>query len=198
MSSAVYPDLPGLDWPIRKTLITNTQIRTTPSGREWRSSMMVVPRYRYTLTYEFLRNAAAWAEFQTLFGFAELRLGAYDSFLFNDKDDNAVTAQAFGLGDGSTVAWPLVRTLGASTMRVFALNGPPSIYKAGVLQTSGYTVDLNTGMVTFATAPAGGVVLSWTGAYYQRVRFESDNMDFDKFMSQFWKLGQVRLLSVKP
>ena len=198
MSSAVYPDLPGLDWPIRKTLITNPQIRTTPSGREWRTSMMLVPRYRYTLTYEFLRDAAALAEYQTLFGFAELRLGAYDSFLYTDPYDHAVTAQAFGLGDASTVAWPLVRTLGGSTMRVFSLNGPPAIYKDGVLQTSGYTVDVNTGLVTFTTAPAAGVVLTWTGAYYQRVRFDGDSMDFDNFMAGFWKTGQVKLLSVKP
>lgn len=198
MSSDVYPDLPGLDWPIRKAIVTNTQVRSTPSGREWRSSMMVVPRYRYTLTYEFLRDAAALAEYQALFGFVERRQGAYDSFLFTDPHDNAVTAQAFGTGDGSTVAWPLVRTLGGSTMRVFSLNGAPSIYKAGVLQTSGYTVDLNTGLVTFGTAPAAGVALTWTGAYYQRVRFDGDSLEFDNFMTGFWRTGQVKLISVKP
>ncbi len=129
MSDAIYPTLPGLTWPVKRTPMWKTHISTTPSGREWRAALMNTPRYRYTLPYEFLRNEAAFQEFQTLFGFFNARQGSYDSFLFNDASDNTATAQAFGAGDGSTVLFQLLRTLGGNSEPVFALNGAPAIYR---------------------------------------------------------------------
>ena len=197
MSNAVYPTLPGLAWSSRRTPLWRTTVQTTPSGREWRTSPMSSPRYRYTLTYEFLRSTAAYPHLQTLLGFFNSRRGGYDSFLFSDPDDRTVTAQAFGTGDGVSTQWQLVRTLGGFVEPVYALDGAANIYRDGALVASGVTVSAD-GAVTFASAPAAGVVLTWTGAYYWRCRFEDDELEFEQFLAKLWKTGQVMLLTVKP
>lgn len=41
----------------------------------------------------------------------------------------------------------------------------------GAVQSSGYTVNSSTGVVTFAVAPAGGVIVSWSGEFDTPMRF---------------------------
>jgi uncharacterized protein (TIGR02217 family) len=195
MSDAIYPALPGLSWPVKRTPIWRSTGRQTATLREWRQTSMTYPRYRWTLQYEFLRGAAAYAEFQSLMGFFNARKGGYDTFLFTDPTDSSVTSQAFGTGDGSTTAFQLVRSMGGTAEPVFAVNGPPSIYKAGALQSSGYTI--SSGVVTFSTAPASGQALTWSGSYYWRVRFDADELEAEQFAANFWKTGQVKLKSDK-
>lgn len=197
MSNALYPTLPGLMWPIKRTPVWNTSIKTTPSGREWRSTEVTCPRYRYGLKYEFLRNAVAYGEFQALFGFFNARRGRFDTFLFLDPDDRTATGQAFGVGAAGVTTFQLVRTLGGFVEPVYDLVAAPAIYKAGLLQSSGYTVSA-AGVVTFSVAPAAGALLTWSGSYYWRMRFDGDELDFEQFLAQFWKTGDVRLITVKP
>lgn len=126
MSDAVYPTLPGLAYGVVRGVIPPpVTIKTTPSRREYRARDAVNPVYAYTLPYEFLRSDAVWAELQTLVGFYNLRGGPFDSFLFTDPDDNAVTAQPFGVGDGSTAVFQLVRSYGGFAEPVRDLNGAP-------------------------------------------------------------------------
>lgn len=197
MSNAIYPVLPGLSFGVQRSVLAPpVQVRTTPSRREYRARDATLPLYQYTLAYEFLRSRAALAELQTLVGFYNARGGSFDSFLFTDPDDASVTAQLFGTGDGSTVAFQLVRAFGGFAEAVPDLNGAPAIYKAGTLQSSGYTVSA-TGVVTFSAAPSIGQTLTWTGAFYRRVRFMRDQLDTTKFMQGLWEAKRVELLSLK-
>jgi uncharacterized protein (TIGR02217 family) len=197
MSSAVYPTLPGLAFGLQRSVLPPpVQVRTTPSRREFRALDATIPLYQYSLIYEFLRSRAALAELQTLVGFYNARGGAFDSFLFIDPDDTTVTAQLFGTGDGATMAFQLVRSFGGFAEAVTDLNGAPSLYKAGTLQSSGYTVSA-TGLVTFSTAPTTGQALTWSGAFYRRCRFLGDRLDTTKFMRDLWEARKVEFISVK-
>lgn len=218
MSSLLFPSsLPGLDATISREPYSDTSIQTTQSGRELRSTWWTYPRYRYKLTFSFLRSAAAYLEFQKVFGFVARHAGQFDSFLFQDPEDNAVTAHPFGVGTGSLTAYQLQRTLAADAdlnpaatrtywpvmgdgyEPVFDLNGAPSIYVAGALKSAGTDYALGaTGAITFTVAPAAGAVLSWTGSYYRRVRFASDQVGADRLVQQCWKTGSIDLVSVKP
>lgn len=111
MSTAVYPDLPGLAWPIAREPVWNTGIKRTPSGREFSTTSMTSPRHRRTLKYEFLRSAAALGEYQRLFDFFNARAGQYDSFLLVDREDCNVTMQPLAIGSGSTAQYQLGRWL---------------------------------------------------------------------------------------
>ena len=199
MSNSVYPVLPGIQFNVSRTPIFKTDVKTTPSGREYRAAQMIAPLYRYSLTYEFLRDTAAFQEFRTLFGFYNQRQGSFDSFLFSDPDDSSAITQAVGVGDGSTKIFQLVRTLGGSVEPVYDLNSAIGIYLNGVSQSLGgnYTVN-STGGVTFINAPGAGVAITWTGNYYWRCRFLQDEMSFEKFMQALWEAKKVEFITVKP
>ena len=199
MSNAIYPVLPGLTFGVIRTPTFKTDIKTTPSGREFRAAQMLYPLYNYTLVYEFLRDQAAFQEMRSLLGFFNARQGAFDSFLFQDPDDQTVIVQAAGIGDGATTLFQLVRTLGGTTEPVYDLNGAATIYVAGVPKVLGvdYTINATAG-ITFTVAPAVGTPITWTGSYYWRCRFLLDAIDFSKFMTGFWEAKQVQLITVKP
>lgn len=200
MSQAVFPAMPGLKWGVRRSPFWSTSRKTAVSGREYRAANMIYPRYRYRLTYEFLRDLRAGVdELRTLVGFFNSRRGSFDSFLFADLDDATASGENFGLGNGSTTQFQLVRTFGGFVEPVYDLNGAPQIYKEGVLQTvtTHYTIG-STGVVTFVTAPANGQALTWTGSYYWRCCFERDSADFEKFLKDLWDLKQCDLITVLP
>lgn len=193
MGNAVFPVLPGLGWNIGKAPNWATRIQKAVSGKELRAALMSYPVYKISLTYEVLRAETAYAELQSLIGFFNNRQGAFDSFLYNDTSDNAVTAQNFGTGNGSATAFQLIRTLGGNVEPVMNLNGNPSIYVAGVLKTLTTDYSLSNGMVTFVAAPANGAALTWSGSYYYRCRFLQDAADFENFLYQLWALKKLEL-----
>jgi hypothetical protein len=61
---------------------------------------------------------------------------------------------------------------------------------------SAYTL-VSGGGILFASAPAGGHVLTWSGDYFRRVRFAADEFDFDRLFSQMWDGKQIDFISVK-
>jgi uncharacterized protein (TIGR02217 family) len=198
MSNAVYPSLPGLTFPIERTPEWATDVQTSASGRDFTRTLYTAPRYRYKLSYEFLRDSVAAQEFRTLLGAFNARMGQWDTWLFSDPDDSSVTAQVFGTGNGSNKVFQLERVLGGFAEAVYDLNGAPSIYVGGVLKTAGtdYTIS-STGLVTFTSAPAAAASLTWTGSYYWRCRFLSDTLDFRKMMAGFWELASVEFITCK-
>jgi uncharacterized protein (TIGR02217 family) len=197
MSSQVYPVLPGISFSVDKTPMWNTMRKQTPSGRSYRGTFQTTPRWQYKLSYEFLRDTVAFPELKTLASFYNLMYGGYDTFLFTDPDDNAVVAQTIGTGNASNKVFQLVRTMGSFTEPVYDVNGTPSIYLNGVLQSSGYTIS-STGVVTFTAAPGSGVAVTWTGSYYWRCAFDDDTLTLSKFMTQLWEAKTVKFTTVKP
>jgi uncharacterized protein (TIGR02217 family) len=54
--------------------------------------------------------------------------------------------------------------------------GTVHVYKDGVEQLSGWSVDVTTGIVTFTTAPAAGVAITADFELDVPVRFDTDHM----------------------
>lgn len=199
MSNAVYPTLPGLSFGVVRSPIWNTITKLSTSGREYRAARYTTPLYKYTLSYEFLRSASTYAELQTLVGFFNARRGSFDSFLFTDPDDNSVTAQLIGTGNGALTQFQLLRQFGGFSEPVYDLNGSPSVYVSGTLKTLGtdYTLSAS-GLITFSAALATGAAVTWTGSFYRRCRFLQDSLEFSKFMNLLWEAKKVEFQSVKP
>lgn len=200
MSQAIFPALPGLTWSVLKRPQFNTSIQKSVSGKETRYAYRPSPIWRWTLSYDVLRAAPALAELQTLVGFFNARQGSFDSFLFSDPTDNAVTAQNFGTGNGATTQFQLVRDYGAGGFtgreNVYDLNGAAQIFVNGALKTvtTDYTISA-TGLVTFVAAPAAAAALTWTGSFYWRVRFDSDAQEFENFLYQLWAVKSLAFVS---
>jgi uncharacterized protein (TIGR02217 family) len=195
MSNSIFPVLPGLGWSVKKTPSFKTMSQEVASGKEIRLAMMTYPIWTFGLTYEVLRGANGFSEVQTLAGFFCEMLGCYDSFLFDDVSDNTATTVQFGVGDGVTTKFQLVRPIGGFAEPIQNLNGTPTIYDNG-LTPGAYTIG-STGIVTFNTTPTSEHILTWTGAYYFRCRFLQDLAEFDQFMSNLWTLKKLEMKSVK-
>ena len=107
MSDSVFPSLPGIAWNTVRTPMWATRVQTAISGKETRQADWSYPRYSWELNYDFLRSAPSFGELQTLIGFINARQGSFGTFLYTDDDDNGVTGQQIGTGDGTTVTFPL-------------------------------------------------------------------------------------------
>jgi hypothetical protein len=124
--------------------------------------------------------------------------GRAGTFLFTDPTDNTVTNFQFGTGDGSSQVFQLTRPIDANGEAdiVQNLNGAPALHNNGTLLTSGYSID-SKGLVTFGVAPLAGHALTWTGAYYFRLRFKEDTLaDLKEFYANAWAVSSLDFESV--
>jgi uncharacterized protein (TIGR02217 family) len=162
-----------------------TEIVTSSGGSETRNQVWSVPLYRFNVATGLKTND----DLQTLIGFYRLRKGRARGFRFRDWSDyqsgppsNPTAQQWAGDGDGSTKTFQLVKryTDGLLT-EVRNIYKPVNdstllVYLNSTLQTSGYTLDPTTGLLTFATAPGAGVHVWVAYTFDVPCRFDSDVM----------------------
>lgn len=193
-----FPQLAGQGFLTEKTPIWSTQVVESVSGRERRRQVWSYPRWRFQVSYEFLRDTPTKDEIDQMWVFFNTCAGMYSEFGYLDPYDNLATNMSFGVGDGATTKFQLTRTTTAGglsfTEPLFAFVGTPVIYKGGVA-TSAFTI--SNGLVTFDTAPAIGTALTWTGQYMFLCRFDSDEISPEQMMAQFWSLNGLTFKSVK-
>lgn len=185
MSNANLPALPGLTWNTTKAPRFNTAVQTAVDLSELRASFACTPVWEFSRSYDVLRDNVVNNELTQLGGFFLDRYGKWDSWLFTDADDSIALLEPFGTGDGVTTAFQLKRSFGSFNEPCKQVANAPSIYVAGNLQVSGYSVS-NTALVTFSNAPASNAALTWSGTYYFRCRFKEDVQEFRQFMSKLW------------
>lgn len=71
------------------------------------------------------------------------------------------------------------------------------VYKDAVNQAAGWTVHNTTGNITFAVAPAGGVVISWDGEFDTPVRFLQNSFQ-QKVDGPSSEIGGLQLCEILP
>ena len=202
----IFPALPGLAWNVTKTPTFQTRIQRAVSGRELRALDYPYPLWQFALVYDFLRDnpAAGYDELRSLLGFFMLCQGAFGTFLFQDPSDCKVAGQEIGTGNASTTVFQLQRAMGAALSGggflepITAPNLVSAIYLNGITQDStSYSVDPGTGLVTFETAPGSGLIITVDFTYYFRCRFTEDKYDFENFMFRLWQLKKLTFISVR-
>jgi uncharacterized protein (TIGR02217 family) len=211
MSTAVFPSLPLIGWPVKRTEIWQTRKPLAISGKETALADWSYPRHQWELTFDGLRQAgtnmqvpsfagAVWAEFATLAGFYDLRQGGFDSFLYTDPDDNTVTGQGIGTGDGVTTSFQLIRAFGGFAEPIYAPNVVSHVYRAGT-DHSDWTVTgwgtTTPGVVTFSAAPSSGQAITADFTYYFPCRFVDDQCEFQKFLGGVYSCSKLVFKSIK-
>jgi uncharacterized protein (TIGR02217 family) len=193
-----FPLLAGQGFLSEKTPIWSTQVAESVSGRERRRQVWSYPRWRFQVSYEFLRDNATVDELDKLVVFFNAAAGMYADFGYLDPYDNVATAMPFGTGNGTTTQFQITRTTTAGgisfTEPLYAFTANPIIYRNGVATTA-FTI--SNGLVTFTTAPAAGVALTWTGNYMFLCRFDQDEVSPAQMMYQLWSLNGLVFKSVK-
>lgn len=195
MALPVFPTLPGISYPVKRSPVWSTVKADALSGKRSRTPLWTYPLWRYDIPFEFLYSDDTEQQLQTLMGFFNSVQGAYGLFAFDDPDDDAVSGQEFGQGDGVTSSFQLVRSLGGYTEPVFLLNGTPTISVAGT-DTAPQSIS-SYGVVTFSAPPASGAQLTWTGNYYWPCRFDDDTQEFEKFLQSLWSAKSIKFSTEK-
>jgi uncharacterized protein (TIGR02217 family) len=202
MSNAVFPMLRGFTYPVIKKPTFSTITQESVSGIKRRIANWLYPRWQYEIPVEFLLDGQDGVEdLQTLVGFFLARQGSFDSFLFDDPDDDFISGQELGVGDGQTTAFQMERAYGGFAEPIYNIksNPAPVVYLNGVAQaSSGYTLGMtDSGLLTFAAAPAAETVITADFGYYWRCHFQEDLSEFDKFMNQLWEHKGIKIETVK-
>ena len=164
MTFPVFPALLQIALPVEQESEVQGTSLQSKSGRSTWLPDWPWPLYHYTITINLLRSTAAALEWQTLKGFWNIiktSPGGY--FYYDDPDDDQVTEQLIGTGDGVTTVFQPVRTLGGFTEPVsgaYVDSNPPTntIDYGSVAISPGATVDYG----SVASAPSAFIDYSST------------------------------------
>jgi uncharacterized protein (TIGR02217 family) len=184
-----------------------THIVELASGDEERNASWANSRRRYDVAYGIRRAD----DLAAVVAFFEARNGRLHGFRYKDWADyksalpsQAVTAtdQQIGTGTGSLQTFQLAKryTSGAQTwVRTIAkpVSGTVRVALGMVEQMSGWTVDPTTGVVTFTTSPAGGVIVRAGFEFDVPVRFESDTLDVTLDFERLGSITSIPLLEIR-
>lgn len=200
MSNLILPKFQG--WSYKKTItpIWNTQTYESQSGRETRIQKWKYPRYEIKLNYNFMTDETTQTtvldkgDIERMQGFFNAVAGSFDDFLYFDDTENFVENQTFGIGDGQTIQFQLVRNHPYWAEPVNGINEKPQIFVNGI--EAECEVDAY-GVVSFVEPPEADAILSWTGNYYFRVRFSEDQLDLGRTWNGLWEGIELSMKTVK-
>lgn len=178
----------------------NTEVVTSDDGTEYRNSRWAYP----LLSFEFnvepgIIGEATMEAFRDLFYAAG---GMAEAFLFRDWSDYEGVDQTIGTGDGATLTFQLVKnyTRGAVTRQrkvTRLIADTTAIYIDGVEQMSGWSVNEDTGLVTFSLAPGIGAEVSADFQFLLPVRFDDDSLELLSLSRDLIQPVSVTLLQIK-
>lgn len=184
-----------------------TQVVELASGDEERNASWANSRRRYDVAYGIRRAD----DLAVVVAFFEARNGRLHGFRYKDWADyksalpsQAITAtdQQIGTGTGSLQSFQLAKryTSGAQTwVRTITkpVAGTVRVALGMVEQMSGWTLDTTTGVVTFTTAPAGGVAVRAGFEFDVPVRFDSDTLDVTLDFERLGSITAFPLLEIR-
>lgn len=184
-----------------------TQIVELASGDEERNASWTNSRRRYDVAYGIRRAD----DLAAVVAFFEARNGRLHGFRYKDWADyksnlpsQAVnpTDQQIGTGTGSLQTFQLAKryTSGAQTwVRTITkpVAGTVRVALGMVEQMSGWSLDTTTGLVTFTTAPAGGVIVRAGFEFDVPVRFDSDTLDVTLDFERLGSITAIPLLEIR-
>jgi uncharacterized protein (TIGR02217 family) len=160
-----------------------TEVVTLASGHERRSTPWASGRRRY-LIGSGLRSLDDMA---ALTAFFEARQGRLYGFRFRDFADFKSCLpgaepgpgdQAIGTGDGEATQFPLTKAYGDTLRRIAKpIEGTVRVAVDGIEASEGWSVDVTTGEVTFATAPDDGAEITAGFRFDTPVRFDADRLE---------------------
>lgn len=156
----------------------STDVVETFSGWEQRNINWSEARLEWNVS----QGVKTQAQLDTLIAFFRARRGRAIGFRFKDWTDYSATNQVIGTGNGVQTVFQLVKSYisgGVTVDRTITkpVSGTVQIYKAGVLQSSGVSVNTTTGEVTFTSAPSGAEQITATFQFDVPARFDTDKME---------------------
>ncbi|WP_029030658.1 DUF2460 domain-containing protein [Salinarimonas rosea] len=187
-----------------------TEIVTLASGREHRNARWAHSRRRF----EAGLGVRTLDALDAVIAFFEERRGRLVGFRLHDRTDwksgkpsaePSPGDQAIGEGDGTRVAFQLVKTYGgahAPYLRTIAKPVAGSVLVAvdgtTLADGVGFTCDIATGLVTLATPPPPGAAVTAGYRFDVPVRFDTDALEIDLQAFAAGAVPEIPLLEILP
>lgn len=183
------------------------QIVTKKSGFEERNAVWANSRR----TFNISSGMRDLADAHTVLSFWEARGGALYGFRFQDPldwkscgptEEPEPTDQVLGEGDGANKAFQLQKTYAdAMGSYVRAIRKPVVgtvlIAVDGVPNVGGWTLDDETGIVTFIVAPADGAEVTAGFEFDVPVRFQDQQLDIDVETFELGGAQDINLIEIR-
>jgi uncharacterized protein (TIGR02217 family) len=176
----------------------STSVVATLSGHEKRNTNWSQARGRWNVAHGLKKRE----QVATLISFFRARKGRAHGFRFKDWTDYQAFAQSLGAGDGTTKTFQLVKLYasgGVIESRTIAkpVAATVKLTLGGVEQTSGWTLDTTTGLVTFTTAPGNGVAVAADFEFDVPARFDTDRMELTIETYQLARWTEIRVVEIR-
>lgn len=186
MSDLILPDYLGFTFDRQRNPFFDTRIQKRARGqRELRANFEAYPLWKFSVPISILDNVAD-AEMDDFFGFYLAVGGREQTWLYDCPHHNTCTDTRIGTGNGTATTFQL-RIIHPRGF-IEPVHNPNltwcDIYIDGVLDDPENHSVGSTGLVAFDTAPSSGAAITWTGQYYYRCRFDSDQTAFTEFSTQ--------------
>ncbi len=165
----------------------STTVTITAGGFEQRNVNWSQARGRYDVAHGLKDQD----DLDALINFFRARQGRARGFRFKDWTDykhdmtSTPVRHQFGAGNGSDTIFQITKTYTSLVGYIRnirkVVTGTLNVYDNGVLQTypGDYSVDLDTGLVTFVAPPAMSNPLEWEGEFDVAARFDTDTMEVE-------------------
>jgi uncharacterized protein (TIGR02217 family) len=175
----------------------STDVVLTADGQESRNVNWAEARCRWDVGS--IHRSKAEIEILIAF-FHAVAQGQEGLFVFRDFTDDAFNSP-IGVGDGSTAAFPLVKVYATGPYSrarrlTHPVEGSVSVALDGVF-VGGWTLDYGTGLLTFATPPGAGVVVSAAGNFEVLCRFAQDHLPVTVVTPGVYSCGQMDIVEVR-
>ena len=175
-----------------------TDIVASVSGYEQRNINWEQARARFNVAH----GVKTKAQLDALIAFFRARKGRAHGFRFKDWTDYQATNETLGTGNGTQTQFQLVKRYASGSVTelrtiVKPVAGTVQIYKSGVLQTSGLSVDTTTGVVTFTAAPTIGQVVTANFQFDVPVRFDTDAIQTSVASFQAGEVPTVPVVEIR-
>ncbi len=180
-----------------------TTVKTLSSGFEKRNIDWQRTRGRWDISY----GLDTKANLEGVLAFFYARQGRAHSFRFKDWTDFQIgvettdTPQAIGVGDAVVKKFQIVRryTSGATTFdrEITRPTGTVRVFLDAAEQFADFTVDNSTGVVTFTSAPGGGVLPGVICEFDVPVRFDTDQLDLEAFRDDAFSAPELNVLELR-
>lgn len=167
----------------------STNVVMLQNGYEKRNSNWSVARARYNVAH----GVKTQAQLDALIAFFRARKGKARGFRFKDWSDYKIVGQVIDTGNAIKTEFQIIKNYtsgGITEARIVRkiVSGTVQVYVDAVLQTSGVTIDYNTGKITFSTPPANGGIISLDAEFDVPVRFDTDRLSasLDNYGTHSW------------
>lgn len=188
MSNAVFSYT--LDTPFEEEIRYLTVVSEGESGKEQRYQKWLTPKR----TFRIKLDARQATETDSIWRFYTARKGSFDTFLFQNPNENPVTAETVGSGDGVKSVFYLGNKVDFATGDLIVVSGSEVITRSvkgtgDYLSFSAYTIDNTTAAITTNSVFPSGDVMRATYNFQYRVRFRDDQLSREAFTGELWNYG---------